>query len=83
MRSGLEEIVMKVRSEARDSGRAAQMRGWQTFGASANVPVNYNRFIRASGRRVFLSTDTSGFFRIFHFVDPSSQFKVKPNVHYF
>lgn len=38
---------------------AAQMRDWQTFGTSANVPVNYSRFIRGSRRRVFLSFDSS------------------------
>ncbi len=32
---------------------------WQTFGTSANVSVNYSRFIKASRRRVFLSIDGS------------------------
>lgn len=50
---------MRVRSETRALRWAAQMREWQTFGTSANVPVNYSRFIRASRRRVFLSTDSS------------------------
>ncbi len=50
---------MRVRSETRALRWAAQIREWQTFGTSANVPVNYSRFIRASRRRVFLSTDSS------------------------
>lgn len=90
-------MIVRVWSETRALRWAAQMREWQTFGTSANVPVNYSRFIRASRRRVFLSTDSSqstgghttseGVDCLTLFPDPIQSAGVrgslKPNVHYF
>ncbi len=90
-------LIMRVRSETRALRWAVQMREWQTFGTSANVPVNFSRLIRASRRRVYLRTDSSqsaGGRATSEGVDCSTLFpdpiqlagvrgSLKPNVHYF